>query len=679
MSTTTNRRIPLVNVPNGTNSPHRGVAALASMKRTRPIDSRVELAHAQQPPLKKQMLDKEDVHPNYTHKSPRKLVVSGTEGKVFTRRNTNSQLTAFEKKLVAVRDKERSNHNNKNNNSRGVKHDRAGGESLDSIRQWQKHYRKVFPQFVFYFEGIPEDVRNKCSRQIMALGANEEKFFSKAVTHVVTARPIPPEIESPNSADPPAGRPSANQHGPDDSIQTVDPSLLEKKTEMRRSNLAAVKWMRETDFRCASIDGDWRGVFPDNKDVLHRARQMHMKIWALEKLQRVISTMNDGSSNPNGHYTLNNGSTAVSGRGRAELDLSHVLRNERLNGPADRDAVLASKEIIPFKGPFVYVHDIEEKTRPVMVREYPKVAKRQDGTWPQFRSAPLGKCPFIDEPPSKKEVESRKTAAQAKEKERKMAATKTAKPPAPAEIKTMQPPKRSVEKRALRNVEGAVNHKPTKGRSIPPPKRFDILLMLPKPGDTHPGAKDSLATYVAREPAASGVQPSNITSAIRSQMISSTAAAPGAKAGTSKEVHGLKRKVLEKGNGALSMSGIPASHRMTDIAGALKASRAPTTRGAKNKPQDKLDQIDEDGTTQSEEDKTQKVQALNPKNNTIKQVKQKKRDPKPGYCENCRDKFDDFDEHVTTRKHRKFALTLSNWTELDDLLDQLGRRFREDM
>lgn len=122
-----------------------------------------------QPPPKKQMLEKDDVEP--TNKSPRKLVVAGTEGKVFTRKNNNSQPTAFERKLVAVRDKDRTN------NSRGTKYDRAGGESLDSIRQWQKHYRKAFPQFVFYFESIPEDVRNKCSRQIMALGAVSFFFY----------------------------------------------------------------------------------------------------------------------------------------------------------------------------------------------------------------------------------------------------------------------------------------------------------------------------------------------------------------------------------------------------------------------------------------------------------------------------------------------------------------------
>ncbi|OAT05839.1 regulatory subunit for Cdc7p protein kinase [Blastomyces gilchristii SLH14081] len=640
------RRVPLVNIPNGTNSPHRG--AITSGKRNLPGNYQTEMLFMQPPP-KKQMLEKNEGDLN--NKSPRKLAVTSTEGKVFTRKNTNSQPTAFERKLVAAREKDRAH------NSRGTRYDRTGGETLDSIRQWQKHYRKAFPQFVFYFESIPEDVRNKCSRQIMALGATEEKFFSKVVTHVVTARPIPRGMDSPNHTEISTNAPLGQQNA-DGSVQTVDPSLLEKNYESSHVSQGVGRPRKISDKRPGQ-EGDTRR---DNKDVLYRARQMNMKIWALEKLQRVISTMNDGENIAHhGHYTRSNGTVSGAGRGRAETDLSQVLRNERLHGPTDRDSILASKEIIPFKGPFIYIHDYEEKTRPVMVREYPKVARRQDGAWPQFRSAALGKCPFIDEPLTKKELEKRKaTANQTKDK---WPATKE-KSTATTEIKTMQPPERSVEKRALQDAQEGVNQTITREAPVPAPKRVETLLMLPaKPAsprtkgfETFPDAKASLATYLAREPAASGVQPSNITSAIRSQMVSSTAAAPGAKAGTSKEVHGLKRKVLEKGHSTLSAngSGIPSSHRMTDISGALKASRAPVTRAAKSKATGNLDQIDEDGTTQSEGEKVQKPQQASRKSNTARS-RQKKRDPKPGYCENCRDKFEDFEEPNNTNHCRPFV------------------------
>lgn len=44
-------------------------------------------------------------------------------------------------------------------------------EGLESVRNWQRHYRQVFPNFVFYFESVPEDARAKLLRQIAILNA----------------------------------------------------------------------------------------------------------------------------------------------------------------------------------------------------------------------------------------------------------------------------------------------------------------------------------------------------------------------------------------------------------------------------------------------------------------------------------------------------------------------------
>lgn len=148
---------------------------------------------------------------------------------------------------------------------------------------------------------------------------------------------------------------------------------------------------------------------------------------------------------------------------------------------------------------------------------------------------------------------------------------------------------------------------------------------------------------LTREPAASGIQRSNLTSAIQSQMISSTAAT-GVKAGTSKEVHQqLKRQVLERTHtGSLSVGSIPSSHRMNDLAGALKNVRAPAPqRAAKSKAQEKLGGIQEEGDPHADDIAAERVAQ------STRRKKAAKRDPKPGYCENCRDKYDDFEEVST--------------------------------
>lgn len=161
--TMSTRRAPLANVPNGTNSPRRG--AHLAPKRPHPGNSQLENAGFQEPPPKRQVLDQEDVAP----RSPlRKAAQPTPDSKLFTRKNENVPPSAFERKLVAARDKDRLAPQRQSN---GTKNTKVAGDSMESIRQWQKHYRKAFPQFVFYFESVPDDIRYKFSKQVKQLGA----------------------------------------------------------------------------------------------------------------------------------------------------------------------------------------------------------------------------------------------------------------------------------------------------------------------------------------------------------------------------------------------------------------------------------------------------------------------------------------------------------------------------
>lgn len=152
-------RRPLANVPNATNSPHR--AGLVPAKRAR--SGQIEIPYGQPPP-KKQVMDMAEQDTRSPTRS-RSTVHHGTESKLFSRRSNNAVPSAFEKKLVAVREKERQAQ------VKATKSEKPSTDTMDTIRQWQRHYRKIFPQFVFYFDSIPEDVRRKFSRQVVALGA----------------------------------------------------------------------------------------------------------------------------------------------------------------------------------------------------------------------------------------------------------------------------------------------------------------------------------------------------------------------------------------------------------------------------------------------------------------------------------------------------------------------------
>lgn len=87
------------------------------------------------------------------------------EARVFERGNGESASNAFQRKLVAARD-------GPNPGMRVTKTlDPAHASKEESIRTWQKHYRKIFPTFSFYFDGLPDDTRTRFVRQISSLGA----------------------------------------------------------------------------------------------------------------------------------------------------------------------------------------------------------------------------------------------------------------------------------------------------------------------------------------------------------------------------------------------------------------------------------------------------------------------------------------------------------------------------
>jgi len=154
LSTMSGRRVPLSSNPNAVNSPYRPAAT--KQKRSYATIQR-EDAYGQPPPAKKQMLD--------THQAlrtpPRQSTQTSAEGRVLTRKSNAIQPTTFERKCAAARPVQQA----------VTKAEKTSEENLETIRQWQKHYRKIFPTFVFYFESITEDVRLKYTKQVIALGA----------------------------------------------------------------------------------------------------------------------------------------------------------------------------------------------------------------------------------------------------------------------------------------------------------------------------------------------------------------------------------------------------------------------------------------------------------------------------------------------------------------------------
>jgi regulatory subunit for Cdc7p protein kinase len=421
------------------------------------------------------------------------------------------------------------------------------------------------------------------------MSQREVTFFSREATHVITTRPIPVDVDTSSSSL---------------AKGTVNPAQLENKKSV-------------FDAALSKSGQSGRG------DILIKAKELGMKIWSVEKLQRMVDTMFSKETGEDIHYTTRHGMAA--GQKGRQADLQRLLQNEKL----DRDYVIGAQDLVQLRGYHVYVHDMDEVTRPVMIREYQKVEKEK-GKWPQFRASGNGKCPFVEDPHfgrrQQEEQEERRAqralaaaprtrAASAMEEKRVLGENNNLarRPTAPAAVEKQED-------------EDAKPLDPPKGLPL---KRTSTEGPPPMFGSAQASIR-AMPRFIAGEPVASGLHQSNITSAIQSQMISSTAAAP--RAGNSKEVNQLQRKVLEKNSVTSANSGY--SSVMNDVRTAPNQDHAQPMRAAKRKAQESLSQTQE---LAEQERQARKVAALRRRKTAEKELK-------PGYCENCREKFGDFDE-----------------------------------
>lgn len=356
-----------------------------------------------------------------------------------------------------------------------------------------------------------------------------------------------------------------------------------------------------------------------------------MKIWSVEKLQRMVDTMfNKETGEDASSYSTRQGASTLAQKGRP-ADLQRLLQNEKM----DRDYVVAAQDMIPLRGYYVYVHDMDEATRPVMIREYQKVEKEK-GKWPQFRASGNGKCPFVEDPHFGRRQQEELEARRAAQFEAAIKAPRTRAASAQEEKLVLGENNNLARRPSAPNVGAKHEEEEEDAKPLDPPKaiptkRVNTDGAPPMFGSAQASIR-AMPRFIAGEPIASGLQASNVTSAIRSQMISSTAAAP--RAGNSKEVNQLKRKVLEKNSVPSANTNSGYSSAMNDVRAALNQEQTQPMRAAKRKAQESLGHIHDDG---DEERQARKAAALRRRKTVEKELK-------PGYCENCREKFNDFDE-----------------------------------
>jgi len=146
----TNRRVPLANLQNATNSPLRAPVIGAKRQRSFASEQR-DIPYGQPPPAKKLLVEVDDAEST----------------RYGLGRRSGAPPTALQKRLEAAREGKTELKPVERSQAQKV----LDAQGLETIRQWQKHYKRMFPSYVFYFESFPEDMRTTVSRQTHILGS----------------------------------------------------------------------------------------------------------------------------------------------------------------------------------------------------------------------------------------------------------------------------------------------------------------------------------------------------------------------------------------------------------------------------------------------------------------------------------------------------------------------------
>ncbi|KAJ1655281.1 Cdc7p-Dbf4p kinase complex regulatory subunit [Dispira simplex] len=234
-------------------------------------------------------------------------------------------------------------------------------------------YQEAFPRFIFYFDGIDQDVIRPIIQQIRQLGATVEPFFSTKVTHVIV---------------------------PDSLGLSINETQV-TTTVSSKSNLGGMRPMVSASGANADSGGDEKRETPKD-DIVQLARKWEKKMWTLSKLiQRFLRYM-PGFVGESSRVDLTSRRLVDALQEERVFGVSRTLQSPSLSSSRSRLSLsnraldLKSRYDIHYlRQIYVLVEDITNVHRPIIMGEYPLPKNNSPTTWPRLYIVPPGRCPFV--------------------------------------------------------------------------------------------------------------------------------------------------------------------------------------------------------------------------------------------------------------------------------------------
>lgn len=362
------------------------------------------------------------------------------------------------------------------------------------------------------------------------------------------------------------------------------------------------------------------GHYPAN-DIFNDAANLKIKVWDYDKVFRFLKNL--GVTEATVNENLGN--------------LSNLLREEKIFGSKDRDPNARRDDLHYLEKNYVYVYDLSQAVRPIAVREWPS------DNYPLFHLTLDGKCPFI--------------ADQSENSERK-------------------------KQRRLQKFEATKEY-----RELLRKISYDIISAARgdfcRSGIVFSESDNSTDVIDSQADHNSANTLGNDTIDQEIQNTSTDTQDVSANVNPFRPPLSLTRNlsVVQPFNNTTSMSHNVSASKFYDV-------MASGYNGASNSVQFSMDSALNSAAVQQAQQGNglgPEVSLVRSKNlNNLKRrifvkrqlqrrdAQEKDKELKPGYCENCRVKYDHFDEHILSNRHRNFACSDSNFRDIDDLIQTLN-------
>lgn len=361
-------------------------------------------------------------------------------------------------------------------------------------------------------------------------------------------------------------------------------------------------------------------------DIFHDVTPLKIKVWNFDKVFRFLKNLG-----VNDFDNLSNNPTELTGG-----DLSNLLKEEKIFGSTDKDPNARREDLHYLDKNYLYVYDLSQNVRPIAVREW------EGESIPTFHLTLDGKCPFL---PESDNLERKRLRRLKKFEETQ--------------------PYRNLLKKVADDLIANIKN-----------RRVSLISLS---SDASHASTDNDSTisqgFNEKHPTTEEKNSEEHTEEDKHTDENTDEHSDDDKENMEEEISFELKFKHPKPSLLRNSSGIPTNNsnsRYYDVA-------ASGFNGTSNAVQLSIDSGNFVGNglgptisqVPSKNINNLKRRIFMKKQKQITEDKEKK-DLKPGYCENCRIKYDHFEDHISSNRHRRFALDDSNFADIDDLIETIN-------